>query len=376
MGITAFPHAVCRAVALVGAAAFLIAAAPALAAPANDNFADAQVASTGDTNPTSGSNVDATKEAGEPDHAGDAGGASVWYRWTAPSSGAATVDTCDSNFDTLLAVYTGDSVSSLVAAGSSDDGCAFGNGGFVEFDAQAGQVYRIAVDGFEGETGNFDIYVVPEIPPPAACADGQDNDGDGQVDGADPGCSGPTDNDESNPQPPPPAACADGQDNDGDGKVDGADPGCSGATDNDESNPSPPTNTPTSGDDSLTGTTGNDLICGLAGADAIRGLAGNDTLCGDAGNDRLYGNAGADRLRGGAGNDRLDGGPGNDALQGGGGNDALKGGTGQDRLVGGAGRDSINAKDGKRDRVDCGAGRDTVTADRKDSLRRCERTRR
>jgi Ca2+-binding RTX toxin-like protein len=338
MGITAFPHAVCRAVALVAAAAFLIAAAPALAAPANDNFADAQVANTGDTNPTSGSNVDATKEAGEPDHAGDAGGASVWYRWTAPSSGAATVDTCDSTFDSLLAVYTGDSVSGLVEAGRSDDDCAFGNGGFVEFDAQAGQVYRIAVDGFEGETGNFDIYVVPPEPPPAACADGEDNDGDGKVDAADPGCSGPTDNDESNP--------------------------------------SPPTNTPTSGDDSLTGTTGNDLICGLAGADVIRGLAGNDTLCGDAGNDRLNGNAGADRLRGGAGNDRLDGGPGNDALQGGGGNDALKGGTGQDRLVGGAGRDSINAKDGKRDRVDCGAGRDTVTADRKDSLRRCERTRR
>ena len=38
---------------LVTAAAFLIAAAPALAAPANDNFADAQVANTGDTNPTS-----------------------------------------------------------------------------------------------------------------------------------------------------------------------------------------------------------------------------------------------------------------------------------------------------------------------------------
>ena len=111
---------------LVTAAAFLIAAAPALAAPANDNFADAQVANTGDTNPTSGSNVDATKEAGEPNHAGDAGGASVWYRWTAPSSGAATVDTCDSNFDTLLGVYTGDSVSSLAVVGSSDDDCVAG----------------------------------------------------------------------------------------------------------------------------------------------------------------------------------------------------------------------------------------------------------
>ena len=120
---------------LLTAVAFLIAAAPALAAPANDNFADAQVANTGDTNPTSGSNVDATKEAGEPNHAGDAGGASVWYRWTAPSSGAATVDTCDSSFDTLLGVYTGDSVSSLTPVGSSDDGCVSGMGGFVGFEA-------------------------------------------------------------------------------------------------------------------------------------------------------------------------------------------------------------------------------------------------
>jgi Ca2+-binding RTX toxin-like protein len=362
MGITVFPHASIRATALVAAAAFLIAAAPALAAPANDNFSDAQVANTGDTNPTSGSNVDATKEAGEPDHAGDAGGASVWYRWTSPASGAATVDTCDSTFDTLLAVYTGDSLGGLSQVGSSDDDCISGSGGFVEFDVEAGKVYRIAVDGFSGETGNFDLYVVPpDLPPPAACADGQDNDGDGKVDGADPGCSGPSDNDESNPPPPPPpppppAACADGQDNDGDGKVDGADPGCSGPGDNDESNPPP--NKPTSGDDTLTGTAGADLICGLAGADVIRGLAGNDTLCGGPGNDSLYGGSGSDRLSGNAGNDRLEG------------------GAGKDSLAGGAGRDRINAKDGKRDRVDCGAGRDTATVDKKDRLRHCERTKR
>ena len=48
-----------------------------------------------------GSNVGATKEPGEPDHAGDPGGASVWYTWTAPADGVADVrlhapdDTCD-----------------------------------------------------------------------------------------------------------------------------------------------------------------------------------------------------------------------------------------------------------------------------------------
>jgi Ca2+-binding RTX toxin-like protein len=263
---------------LVIATVFLITAAPALAAPANDNFADAQVANTGDTNPTFGSNVDATKEAGEPVHAGDEGGASVWYRWTAPSSGAATVDTCDSTFDTLLGVYTGGSVDGLTEVGSSDDNCIFGFGSFVDFQAQEGQVYRIAVDGFEGRTGDVALYVVPpEIvaPPP--------------------------------PPPPPP--------------------------------PLPPPNAPTSGDDTLIGTTGNDLICGLAGADVIRGLAGNDTLCGGAGSDRLYGNGGADRLRGNA---RLDGGPGNDLLEGGAGMDRINVKDGKrDRVDCGAGRDTV-----------------------------------
>lgn len=46
----------------------------------------------------------------------------------------------------------------------------------------------------------------PPPPPPAQCADGIDNDGDGLIDSADPGCSGPTDNDETNAPPPPPPA--------------------------------------------------------------------------------------------------------------------------------------------------------------------------
>jgi len=34
-----------------------------------------------------------TKETGEPNHAGNAGGKSLWYTWTAPSSGKLTIDT-------------------------------------------------------------------------------------------------------------------------------------------------------------------------------------------------------------------------------------------------------------------------------------------
>jgi hypothetical protein len=60
-----------------------------------------------------------------------------------------------------------------------------------------------------------------------ACADGIDNDGDGLVDLADPGCANGADTSEHNSQ----LACDDGTDNDGDGLVDLADPGCANGTD-------------------------------------------------------------------------------------------------------------------------------------------------
>jgi hypothetical protein len=45
----------------------------------------------------------------------------------------------------------------------------------------------------------------PAPPPPPACSNDQDDDGDRKVDyGADPGCTSPSDTDETDPQPPPP----------------------------------------------------------------------------------------------------------------------------------------------------------------------------
>ncbi len=52
---------------------------------------------------------------------------------------------------------------------------------------------------------------------------------------------GDDEDDDAPPPPPPPAAqCADGTDNDGDGLVDLADPGCADAADADETDPAPP----------------------------------------------------------------------------------------------------------------------------------------
>ncbi len=75
-----------------------------------------------------------------------------------------------------------------------------------------------------------DQGVEVDMAPPAACADGVDNDGDGAIDHpADPGCEGPDDDDEVDPIVLP--ECGDGVDNDGDGDIDLTDGDCLSADD-------------------------------------------------------------------------------------------------------------------------------------------------
>jgi Ca2+-binding RTX toxin-like protein len=81
-------------------------------------------------------------------------------------------------------------------------------------------------------------------------------------------------------------------------------------------------------------------------------------------------------LNGDGGDDVITGPDTADTLTGGDGNDRLIGGRGKNLLMGGAGNDSFTVRDGKRDRVDCGPGKDSVTADKRDVLRHCERIRR
>lgn len=83
---------------------------------------------------------------------GGGGGASVWYAWTAPTSGAVAFDTHGSDFDTVLAVYTGSAVASLTMVVHNDD-AAGRLTSRVEMPVTAGTTYRIAVDGYGGETG-------------------------------------------------------------------------------------------------------------------------------------------------------------------------------------------------------------------------------
>lgn len=122
-------------------------------APANNDFSGAQVI-IGTLSSVTGSNAGATKEPGEPNHAGNTGGASVWYRWQAPGNGAATFATAGSDFDTLLAVYTGSNVNNLTLISDNDDANNTLQSA-LSFNAQVGVIYYIAVDGFDGATGSI-----------------------------------------------------------------------------------------------------------------------------------------------------------------------------------------------------------------------------
>lgn len=122
--------------------------------PANDNFASANGLS-GSSASVSASNIGATKESGEPNHAGFSAARSIWYFWTAPSSTIVTIDTVGSNFDTLLAVYTGTSVSALAAVASNDDLSSSSRQSRVTFAPVAGRTYRIAIDGWDAQTGSI-----------------------------------------------------------------------------------------------------------------------------------------------------------------------------------------------------------------------------
>ena len=113
-----------------------------------------------------GNNASATAEAGEPSHLGDAATKSVWWRWTAPSTGLAQVDAIGTGFNTRLSVYTGTALAALQLVGAnlgSDDAPNFES--VVRFQAVAGTAYSICIDGYTDpdtgvtETGSITLSV-------------------------------------------------------------------------------------------------------------------------------------------------------------------------------------------------------------------------
>ncbi len=110
-----------------------------------------------------GSTLGATREPGEPFHAGNVGGHSLWFAWTAPASATVTVDTIGSNFDTLLAVYTGTVLTNLTLLAANDDGAGINFNSRLTFAATAGVTYLIAVDGYNGASGGVVLNITPGL---------------------------------------------------------------------------------------------------------------------------------------------------------------------------------------------------------------------
>ena len=67
------------------------------------------------------SNEEATAQPNEPAHSNLAAMASVWWEWTAPNDGVFQIDTIGSDFDTVLAIYTGDALNALTRATDNDE---------------------------------------------------------------------------------------------------------------------------------------------------------------------------------------------------------------------------------------------------------------
>ncbi len=163
---------VCLALLLMGATAFAV-------APGNDNFANAKVISGINIHDTGSSNVDATRQSGDPatvfypkdNNRTPVGSNTVWFSWTAPATTNIVIRTGvpggnigdQSTFDTQLGVYTG-SLGALNEIQSNEDGPSFdGQGGQalseVQFAAVQGTVYHIMVSGFGDTSGTIELYL-------------------------------------------------------------------------------------------------------------------------------------------------------------------------------------------------------------------------
>lgn len=145
----------------------------AIPPPTNDDFDSAQLVS-GAGASVDGTNVSATRESGDPWGGTPNAERSVWYRWTAPFSGSATVDTCATNYDSLLSVSR--NLGSLVTF--ANNGCPNGFGDKLSFSAQKDQTYYIGVDGCCGApAGTFTLALdlVDDVAPDTRISRGPDD---------------------------------------------------------------------------------------------------------------------------------------------------------------------------------------------------------
>jgi len=116
---------------------------------ANDNFANAFVLPNATGRMYTSTNLGASKEAGEPDHAGNVGGRSVWFKWTAPAGAQKFYDfSIDArplagSATPLFAIYSGSSLANLTQIGKGEQA----RRSRIVFKPIPGATYYIAIDG-------------------------------------------------------------------------------------------------------------------------------------------------------------------------------------------------------------------------------------
>lgn len=89
-------------------------------------------------------------------------GSDIWYAYTAPRTGTASFNTCGSNFDSGLALYTGTCGALVEVACNDDDGASGGNGACggssynaaLNYNVTCGATYYIRIGGFNANMGN------------------------------------------------------------------------------------------------------------------------------------------------------------------------------------------------------------------------------
>lgn len=251
-------------------------------APVNDNFAN-RVVLNGTSVTASGTNVGATEEVGEPYISSPNN--TVWWSWTASTSGTVTINTNGSNFDTVVGIFTGSTVNNLTSVAWSDDAFGFFGPSEVTFNVVAGTTYQIAIDGYSSATGSIALNI--DLASNTVTSNGTNWYGTA-----------------------------------GNDYIQGSD-----------------------GNDQIFGSEGVNQLFGGYGNDTIYGGSQRDIIRGGYGNDSIYASEGRNDVYGGDGNDIIYTGSGNDYIQGGYGNDDIWLGGGYDKVVltqYGNGTDTIN----------------------------------
>jgi hypothetical protein len=135
--------------------------------PSNDNFTNATlIPPDGITNVVT--TTYASREAYEPDIAGNPGGHSVWWTWSAPAIGTVNISTTESDFYTFLGVYAGSSLSNLTVVTNYNGTRNSAGSAYATFKVAPGTQYQITVDGYSGEAGStlFTFDFVQDTTPP------------------------------------------------------------------------------------------------------------------------------------------------------------------------------------------------------------------